>query len=1086
MHRIISWFVDNSVAANLLMWILLIGGAVALMTTHQEEFPNIDTKSVSVNVPYLGAAPEEAEQGVCIRIEEAVKGTEGIDWIQSTASEGGCSVGIILTEDVDSITALNEIKSKIDGISTFPAETEKPIVSRFIMRGGVLQIAIAGNASEGTLKRVGQNLRDDIAALDGVSQVELDYVRPYEISIEVSEYTLRKHGITLTEVANAIRRASLDMPGGSIKTAGGEILLRTKGQAYRGEEFEDIVVLTRVDGTRVTVGEIANVVDGFQEGDLAARFDGKPAVMVKIYRVGEEDILAIADKVQELVIRTQARMPPGIDLVVWMNQSQGLVDRMDTLVATAIGGLGLVLLTLTLFLKFGVAIWVAAGIPIALAGALMIFPYAGISISTMAILAFILVLGIVVDDAIVVGERIYAHEQLKKSRTQAAVDGAYEVSIPVIFGVLTTVAAFLPLIMVEGRMSQFFSVIGWIVILALIFSIIESQMILPVHLSHRRAWFPNHPAVKAWNRFQDKFANALTSFAADIYRPFLLKALWWRYVTAAVALGILVFAIALIVSGRVVFQFFPSIEGDRVYATLTMPEGVMIDRTLEGVKRIEAAVPALREELDAEYPPGTPSMIKHMFSSIGTHVDRGRGPSRGRSGPGRSHFAEVAIELQPAKVRGNLSSTDVANRWRELVGSVPDAVELKFSAADFSAGDAINIRLMGRRVEDLRAAAAEVRAELSRFNGVKDITDSFRSGKQEIKLKLLPEARNLGLTLNDLGRQVRQAFYGEEAQRIQRDTDDVRVMVRYPESERRSIGNLEDMRIRTADGTEVPFASVATFDLGRGYSSISRIDGQRVVSVIADVDRSVISPEEVLASFRRNAMPEILKKYPGVKYKLAGEQEERNKAMVGLASGFIIALFMIYALLAIPLRSYLQPLVIMSVIPFGAIGAIVGHFLMSWDLMFFSMLGIVALSGVVVNASLVLVDFINRRRREGIPLVEAVTRAGVVRFRPIILTSVTTFVGLIPLMATANPATAFFIPMAISLAFGVLFATVITLVLVPALYLIVEDGLAFLARIRGIEHLPPKSARVVKEAPGSGAPQPTGAGASMSLGTGGR
>ncbi|MEJ2131634.1 MAG: efflux RND transporter permease subunit, partial [Gammaproteobacteria bacterium] len=365
MQRIITWFVDNSVAANLLMWILLVGGGVALFRTHQEEFPNIDTKSVSVSVPYLGAAPEEVEQGVCIRIEEAIEGTEGIDWIESNATEGACSVAIILTEDADSISTLNDIKSKVDGINTFPVETEKPIVSKFTMRGGVLQIVITGNVNERTLKRVGQDLRDNIAAIEGVSQVELDYVRPYEISVEVSEYTLRRHGITLTQVADAIRRASLDMPGGSIKTEGGEILLRTKGQAYRGEEFENIVVLTRVDGTKVTLGEIATVVDGFEEGDLSARFDGKPAVMVKVYRVGEEDIIAIADKVQDYVRRAQAQVPPGIDLVVWMNQSQGLVDRVNTLMGTGLGGLILVLLTLTLFLKFGVAIWVAAGIPIA-------------------------------------------------------------------------------------------------------------------------------------------------------------------------------------------------------------------------------------------------------------------------------------------------------------------------------------------------------------------------------------------------------------------------------------------------------------------------------------------------------------------------------------------------------------------------------------------------------------------------------------------------------------------------------------------------------------------------------------------------
>ena len=509
-----------------------------------------------------------------------------------------------------------------------------------------------------------------------------------------------------------------------------------------------------------------------------------------------------------------------------------------------------------------------------------------------------------------------------------------------------------------------------------------------------------------------------------------------RYITASIGMGILIMAMALISSGRLIFTFFPAIEGDRVYATLEMPEGISVDQTTEAAMIISEAGERLSSQLDEEF--GIVGIIQNQFSSIGAMADRENGPSWG-TGPGRSHFAEVVLELAPIKERGNISAKVIANRWRELAGNIPDAVDLSFSADSWTAGEAINYELTARDSEVIRAAAADLKAELSRYNGVYDISDSYRSGKQEIKLTLLPEARTLGITLADLANQVRSAFYGTQVQRIQRGKDDVRIMVRFPEAERKSIGNLEDMYIRTPQGTEVPFYSVANFELGRGYSTIRRVNGRRVVNVIAEVDRSIVSPEEIGLSVSAEVLPKLRLKYPTLDIGLSGELEERTKAFNGLYTGALIALLVIYSLLAIPLRSYLQPLVIMSVIPFGAVGAIVGHWILGYQLMFFSALGIVALSGVVVNASLVLVDYINRRRREGMTLDEAVLSAGVVRFRPILLTSITTFVGLIPLMSNATPATRFFIPMGISLAFGVLFATFITLLLVPSLYKIAED-----------------------------------------------
>jgi multidrug efflux pump subunit AcrB len=1052
MHRAIEWFVDNPVAANLMMCIFLVGGFMSLLSMHKEEFPNIEPGVVLVSIPYLGAAPEEVEQAVCVRVEEAIEGVDGMDKVRSSAAEGMCTVRVELKPDSNFNAVLNDIKSKIDGISTFPRETEKPIISMMQFRGQTIVVALSGKTDEGTLKRIAETLRNDISEMPDISQVSVNYARPYELSIEISENTLRQYGLTLGQIATAIRTSSLDMPGGSIKTAGGEILLRSKGQAYRQKEFEDINVLTRADGTNLTLGEIATVKDGFQEGFLKATFNGEPAVMITVYRVGDEDTINSSTAVKNYVKRIQPTLPQGLNLTVWIDESVTLGARIDALTKNAWAGLVLVMIILTLFLRFKVAMWVAAGIPIAVMGALWLFPAAGLNISSLTVLGFILVLGIVVDDAIVVGERIYSHESEDKTHREAAIEGTVEVAVPVIFGVLTTVAAFLPILLIEGRMGPFFSVIGWVVIICLVFSVIESQLILPSHLAHRRTegyLFSETRFVKGWIRFQGYFSGSLESFANNRYKPFLIKTLEWRWVTWAVATGVLLMAIALISSGRVIFQFFPAVEGEEIYATLNMPEGINVELTEAGARRIEQAALELGAEMDAELGLADDKhVISNIFASIGSSAARSNGPPR--SGSGGSHLAEVVIKLVPMEERPGLPANYIAERWRDKAGAIPDAIELNFNANSFSAGNPVQVQLKGRNVDALRRAAVGLRAELARYPGVFDLADSFRAGKQEVKLNVLPEAKTLGLTLNDLARQVRQAFYGEEAQRIQRGTDDVRVMVRYPAQERQSLGNLEDMSIRTSDGAEVPFLSVAETEYGNGFSSINREDKQRIVNVTGDVNRAIVTPEEVMSAVekflckegssftsRQNACHNA--ENPGVTYSLGGEQEQRSKAVGSLVSNSLLALLLIYALLAIPLKSYMQPLVIMSVIPFGAVGAVVGHYIMGWNLIFFSLLGIIALSGVVVNASLVLVDYINRQRRAGLPIFEAVTSAGVVRFRPITLTSVTTFVGLIPLMTNPQPETFMFIPMAISLAFGVLFATAITLFLVPSLYLMLDD-----------------------------------------------
>ena len=815
--------------------------------------------------------------------------------------------------------------------------------------------------------------------------------------------------------------------------------------ARRQAQFAVVVVVTKKDGTRVTLGDIATIRDTFEEGDLVAEFNGVRGVVVNVSQVGKEDLMQIARDTKVVVDKFRANLPKEISLDIWIDTSEELKERMNVLLKNAGGGLILVLIILTLFLKFKIAMWVAIGIPVALLGTLAFLPLFDMTISTMTVMAFILVLGIVVDDAIVVGERIYGHEQLGKDPLKAAVEGTWEVSTPVIFGVLTTIAAFLPLVISEGRMTPFFAPIGYVVIIALACSIVESQLILPSHLAHRSRKEPSTVLTKSWTKFQGKLAQGLENIASGGYKSFLLRTLKSRYIATSVGLGILILALSLIFSGRVVFGFFPSVEGDRIYATIELPEGIAVETTLVAAQQMVEAAERVNADITNELQLNQP-LIRNIFSSIGQQGDR-QGPGR-PAGPGQSNMAEVAIELAPLAERNNLSAKVVANRWREYTGSIPDAVKLAFDASMFSAGAPFEVELKGKDVDRLREAAEELKGELGRFDGMFDISDSFRSGKQEIQLSLLPEARNLGLTLNDLATQVRNAFYGAQAQRVQRGEDDVRVMVRFPEAERKSIGSLEDMYIRTPDGNQVPFYSVAKFEIKRGYSTINRIDGRRTVSVSADVDRGVVAPEEILASVQTSVFPSLTEKYPDVDILLGGEQMERFSSMNALLIGFVFSLIVIYGLLAIPLKSYLQPLVIMSVIPFGAVGAIVGHYVLDVQLMFFSALGIVALAGVVVNSSLVLVDYANRQRREGVELFQAIVNACTLRFRPILLTSVTTFVGLIPLMTTVTPATGPFLPIAISLAWGVLFATFITLLLVPCLYLMVEDWLDFIASFK--------------------------------------
>ncbi len=1035
----VAWFASNGVAANLLMTLILISGIIAVVQIKEEIFPEFSADIISVSVPYLGAAPEEVEEGICIRIEEAIASLTGIKRITSTASEGLGVVNVQLLKGTSARELLDDVKTRVDTIDTFPEEAEKPIIQEIIIRNQVLSVAVSGPVDEWTLKRLAEQVRDELASLPGITQVELAKARPYEVSIEISEEALRRYGFSFDQVAQAVRRSSLDLPGGSVKTAGGEILLRTKGQAYVGEEFRQLVLLSLQDGTRILLGDVAQVVDGFAETDESSRFDGQPSLLVQVFRVGEQSALDISSTVHQYVEDRQTQIPEGIELTIWQDDSRVLRSRLDLLMKNGLAGLALVVITLTLFLRLGLAFWVSLGIPISFLGSLMLMPLLDVSINLISLFAFIVVLGIVVDDAIIVGENIFSHYEQGKSKLEAAIQGSLEMMVPVFFAVATSIAAFSPLLTIEGATGKIMRVIPLVVLPTLIFSLVESMFILPAHLSHlRRAEDLSRSGIAGlWNRFQDGIASLLKGFTRRIYQPFLHLATEWRYLTTAVALATLLVVVGFIGGGRMKFNFFPPVEADNILSFLTMPHGTPAEVTAQALRKIEESAFDLRNEIDSSK---ESNIFRHLLTSIGNQPMRAV-QNQGQGGTARfsgSHLGEVNIELAPSEERP-LSSTEIANRWRELTGSIPDAVELVFSASLFSTGDPINVQFSGPYLDDLQLASSQLKTYLAQYPGVYDIADSFRKGKQEVKLKIRPAAETLGLSLSDLARQVRQAFYGEEVQRIQRGRDEVKVMVRYPAGRRRSLGDLEEMRIRTPAGKEIPFSLVASPEMSRGFASIRRVDRNRSISVTADVDTARASTNDILTDLETSFLPGLVRQYTGLSYSLEGQQREQRDTLGGLVKGFTLALVAIYTLLAIPLKSYSQPLLIMTAIPFGLVGAFVGHQLLGIDLSIMSMFGIVALSGVVVNDSLILVDYINRRRRAGDPLYESVLKAGSVRFRPILLTSLTTFAGLTPLLLEKSLQAQFLIPMAVSLAFGVIFSTVITLVLVPSGYLIIED-----------------------------------------------
>ncbi len=1018
---LIAWWATNPVAANLLMLVIVSVGLLSGLTIKRTMMPEFEIPFIQVSMPYPGAAPEEVELGIILKIEEAITDLDGIKRVESSAMESMAMVFIEPEEEDDLIELINDVKNRIDAIAHFPEGAEKPIIGRVEMPIQALMIQISGDLDERAMKELGEQVKLDLISDPDISSVNIWGVRDYEIAIEISEHRLQEYHLTLGQVANIVASSSIDLPGGSVRTDNGDILLRTRGQAYRQADFEDIVLKTFPDGTRLLLGEIATIEDGFEDRMGFASFDNEYSIGLAISAMGAQDILAAARAAKKYVEKKNATLPDNVRLTIWNDFSYYLNERLGMMMKNLGMGALVVFVVLALFLEVKLAFWVMVGIPICFFGSMAVFgsPFIGGTLNIISAFAFILVLGIVVDDAIIIGESAYSEVEARGHSVDAVVVGAKRVATPATFGVLTTIAAFMPTLFIDGGLSFFGEAIGFVVIFCLLFSLVESKWILPAHLAHSKP-ATSGPLV-AIDHIQEAVNRGMKEFVEQRYKPFVEHCIQHRYITVALFISGLILTIGVIGGGQVRVVWSPDFEGESIRMELIMIDGTPQRRTMEAMRQIGMAL----EEIEREYieeTGGEEHIVEHIFAW----------------GSGRTE-ANLHVEMTRADTR-SIRARDVMERWREKVGEVPGAEVFSLSADDGpSFGPDISLDLAHPNWEQLQAATLELEAKLKEYNGLYDVQSDISAVSDEFHFDILPEGESLGITRFDLGSQIRHAFYGAEAQRIQRDTHEIKVMVRYPAEDRRNTASLDSMFIRTPNGDAVPFNSVAAVDVVPGFSKTSRIDFQRAVQVSSEANVEVVEPGRITREVVAEFMPELQNKYPGLEFSVSGMSEEEDKMVFSLTIGFALALFAIYSLLAIPTKSYMQPLIIMGVIPFGIIGAVLGHIITGYAVSMMSAVGIIALSGVVVNDSLIMVDYVNRLVREGVARPEAAVIAGTKRFRAIVLTSLTTFMALVPMLLETSSQAGVIIPMAVSLAFGIVFATVITLILVPCLYVIIDD-----------------------------------------------
>lgn len=1047
---LIGWFVHNPVAANLLMVVLLVGGAMSASRLQSQVFPTISPGVVNVTVPFPGATPAEVEEGITRRVEEAVLGIDGVKRVTSTAAENVGTVTIETTDFADRQLVKDDVESAVERLSDFPPENaEKAVVVAPKPTGDVVTLALVGNVGEMALRRAAEELERDLLTEPGISLVSLEGDRDYEISIEVSEANLRRYNLTFGDVATAVQRSSLDLAGGSIAAASGEILLRTNQKRQTGEAFESIVVRTLADGSVVSLADIATVRDGFVRERLENRYNGMPAVFVKVSRAEAEDVLEVKELVDGFLAGYTP--PTGIELVEFRDETRALEERVNLLLRNGLFGFALVFGFLVLMLDLKLAVWVSMGIATAFMGGFLLFGALGVTITMVSLFGLIIVLGLVVDDAIVIGENIEAERERGHTGEQAANRGARGVLAPVFVGVATTIAAFAPLLVTGGTFGDITRAIPLVVISVLFVSLLEAFCILPAHLSHGGTWSRGPIAA-----VQSRLAAGLARFREGVIEPGVRFAARWRYATLGGALAFFVLCIGLLQNGHVRFIFFPNIEGNNISAAVTMPEGTPFTRTDAAVQQMADAALAVADQVREET---GEELFLAITTTSGGRAAIGGGPGAQSDFNSAENIGQVRIELTPFGDR-RMPAAEIERLWRGAVGVIEGAERVTYASSFASFGSDVEFELAHQDEALLIAAADEMKEQLASVTGMNQIEDSFDIGKRQLLFEVTPAGRAAGLRPADVAQQVRQGFFGEEVQRIQRGREEVRVYVRYPEEARASLSALSEFRVRLPNGDRAPLLTVASVEESFAYSSIERIDGRRVVTVSGDVDETQSTPNIANETIVSTIMPSLERDFPGLRWVRAGATREQNEDLAALGSAFIVVLLIIYAMIATQLRSYLQPAAILVSIPLGVAGAVLGHFVLGFPLSFVSIFGIVALAGVAVNASVVLIDLYNQKRAEGLGPIDAAVASAARRFRPILLTTMTTALGLAPLLFETSPQAQFLIPMGVSLGFGIVISGFMVLFVTPAVAVIFEDVRSRLSsRKAEPDAAPPKKAQ---------------------------
>ena len=1026
----VRWAIRNTPAMNTIVLAVLIVGVLSAFMLRREVFPQFELEIILVAVPYPGASPDEVESGICQKIEEAVRSVDGIKKVTSVAAEGVGNVVIEVRSDVPSVQkVLNEVQSQIDRIPSFPDLAEEPNVQQVTFRNKAITVGVIQENSEAPdaelqLREITEQVRDDLLLIPQISLAEITGERKFQIDVEIPEKTLREYGLTLADVSRRIRLRNLELPGGTIRDQGETYLLRGKDKRVLGEEIASIPLITRADGVVLTVGELGQVKDEFVDTTSISRINGKPGLAIDVSAASREDLLAMADAVKDYV--KQKELPPGYSFSTWGDSSIEVRDRLDLLVRNGMQGLILVFVILSMFLDLKLAFWVAMGIPISLLGACAVLWQFDQTLNMLSLFSFLIALGIVVDDAIVIGENVYAHRAMGKTPMQAAIDGTIEVVPSVFSSVATTVFAFVPMFFVTGVMGKFFAVMPLAVIAILTISLTEATFALPCHLAHDSG--KPSPLTSGLNRFTNW---VLDTFITRFYQPVVNFCVGNPAITVSLAVTFLLLTTSLVTSGTVPSIFFPKLDAPEVMAKVIFPDGTPSRVTEHATERIEKAILDINKKYST---PDRPLMLA-THRMVGLVKDDAPGGGQTTEG---SHAGSVYAQLVDGGLR-DVTSEEVVQEWRNTVGPIAGVETLTFgSQSRGPGGKPIEFKLLGPSTEmkDLEAAVEEVKAKLATYKGVFDVSDDSRPGKWELQLREKEDAVALGVPLESIARTVRASYYGEEVMRLQRGRHEVKLMVRYPEEDRKSLARFDDIRVDGGDGVQRPITELAVVSVSRGYSEINRIDQKRSITVSSDIDEKVGNAKEIVGNLQQTFMPDLLKKYPSLRVRWEGQQEQDTESVRSLGIGLGIALIAMYVLLTMEFTSYGQPMVVMTIIPFGIVGAVIGHWVMGIPLTLFSTLGLVALTGIVVNDSIVLVDFINSAVRGGMPLNQAVLEAGARRFRPVMLTSLTTIAGLAPILTETSFQAQLVIPMAASLCFGLMTSTVLVLVLVPTFYLI--------------------------------------------------